>query len=85
MYSKNEDLFKRFRKVHDLFERDPDKYRKEFNAVGMEVTELMRVYVDDLCRTSESSGYGNYTSKLAEKFLTEVRADYPLIDDVGIE
>ena len=85
MLEKNKDLFDKFREIHDKFEKDSSKYRKEFNKVGEEVVEVIRVYVDDLCRTSESSGYGNYTSKLAEKFWDEMRKEFVMIDEVGIE
>lgn len=84
MVKKNEKLFSDFKRIHDKVEGDKS-LRKEFNQLGEEVTEIIRVYVDDLCRTSEGSGYGNYTSKLSDKFWNEVRKEFPLIDDVGIE
>lgn len=84
MVKKNNELFSEFRKVHDEVENNKS-LKKDFNKIGEEVIEVIRIYVDDLCRTSEGSGYGNYTSKLSDKFWNEVRKEFPLIDDVGIE
>lgn len=84
MVKNNNQLFTEFRKVHDKVESDKS-LKKDFNKIGEEVIEVIRIYVDDLCRTSEGSGYGNYTSKLSDKFWNEVRKEFPLIDDVGIE
>lgn len=84
MVEKNSNLFTKFRNLHNEIENGNEKYRNDFNSVGEIVNETIRLYVDELCRTSESSGYGNYTSKLADKFYQVVREEFNLIDDVGV-
>lgn len=74
-------LLEEFRQLHNASPRD----LKEFNRVGEQILEVMKIYIDDLCRTSEGSGYGNTTQNLSDKFTNEVRKEFPDIDDIGLE
>jgi hypothetical protein len=84
MLESNYELFSEFRKVHDNFKANPIKHRDEFNQVGAKVVEVIRKYENILCNGSESSGYGMYTSKLAETFWNKIRSEFSEIDEVGI-
>ncbi len=83
MLTENKKLFEDFRKIHDKFAGDHDKFRSEFNLVGDKVIDQIRIYIDHLCRTSESSGY--QTSKLSDQFWGLIREEFSEIDEVGIE
>jgi len=81
MLEQNSALFSEFEILHNAKPRD----LKEFNRIGELVMDLIRQYIDDLCRTSEGSGYGSTTQNLSDKFMNEVRSKFPDIDDIGIE
>jgi len=83
MKDENPKLFKDFKKVHDKFLEDTVKNREEFNKVGEEFAEQVRIYTDHLCRTSESSGYAS--TKLADQFRGLILADFSELDEIGIE
>lgn len=85
MWSDHKEELEHFLITHAKFAQDPKTNRKEFNKEGEKIIEIIRHYESVLCGRSESSGYGNYTSKLAEKFWNEVRKVFTEIDEVGIE
>ena len=85
MVHDNSALFEAFQKIHDEYVLDPLKKGDQFNEKGKEVMGVVRKYEDILCKRSEVNGFGEYTSKLAEKFQDEVRKHFPKIDEVGIK
>ena len=85
MVRDNKALFDDFQKIHDEYALNPAKHSDEFNTKGKEVMGVVRKYEDILCKRSEVNGFGEYTSKLAEKFQNEVRTHFPKIDEVGIK
>lgn len=84
MLENNKELFADFRKLHDKYASDQEKYQEEFNEEGEKVSVVIREWEGKLCRQSEKAGYGSYTSGLAEKFQAEVKKVFPLIDHIGI-
>lgn len=84
MIEENKELFDRFTQVHFEYSSDSDKYQEKFNKEGEEVLKVIHDWENKLCSQSEKAGFGNYTTGLAEKFQTEVRSHFPLIDHVGI-
>lgn len=84
MLENNKELFDGFRKLHDRYLLDQEKYQEEFNKEGERILVVIREWEDKLCRQSEKAGYGSYTSNLAEKFQAEVKKVFPLIDHVGL-
>jgi hypothetical protein len=85
MLVKHKAEFDKFQEATEKFNANPRGTFKEFNKIGEEVMEIIRIYVDMLCRTSEMTGYGNHTSKLSDKFWDLVRKDFPSVDDIGTE
>lgn len=73
-----------FQKLHDAYALDQSRWQKDFNQKGAVIVELMRGYERLLCGKSERSGMGMYSSKLAEKFWTEIKVRLPMIDFVGV-
>ena len=84
MLKNNEELFGDFEKLHAEYEKSPEKMQKKFNEEGKKVMRVIREWEDKLCRASESSGYGTYSGKLAEKFQDEARKKFPKIDSIGL-
>jgi len=84
MLEEHKDLFEMFRPVHDKYTLDMHAHQDEFNKMGASVMETIRDWEDRLCGRSEGSGYGSFTGNLAEKFMEEVRREFPMIDRVGI-
>ena len=78
-------LFTKFKGVHDQYKKDPAELESKFNAVGLQVMDLLRATERQLCSGMERGGYGAYSSKLAEKYWEIVKAEYPLIDLVGVK
>lgn len=84
MLDKNKRLFESFRKIHDRYEANPDRWQEQFNIVGEEVQKVARDWENRLCGHSENGMYANFSSKLADKFRDEVRLVFPKIDNIGV-
>jgi len=84
MLKNNTESFDKFRVIHDKYALNPDDYQEELNEVGSVVVKIIRQWEDKLCNRSEGSGYGKYSTNLAEKFQNEVRREFPKIDCVGL-
>jgi hypothetical protein len=85
MLAENPQLFATFGTIHNKYVLEPNKYQTEFNQVGQPVVDVITEYENKLCKTSEKGQYAKYSHTLADKFHDLVRADFPKIDDVGIE
>jgi hypothetical protein len=85
MLENHKELFDAFKKIHDQYALEPEKWQKEFNEKGEEIMGLIRRYENLLCGKSEGTGYGRYSSKLADKFMESVRKTFPKIDFVGMK
>lgn len=76
--------FESFREIHDLYKSNQKKYAKHYNIQGKKIRDYLDRAVNVLCGKSESSGHGMFSSVLADKFWAEVRADYPMVDFIGV-
>ena len=81
----NKSLFSSFKKLHDKYEQNPDKWQEKFNTEGEKVLQIIREYENKLCSQSEKGGYSKFTPKLAEKFQSEIKKQFPLIDHIGLK
>jgi len=84
MVSENKDAFDAFISAHFEYSTNQDKYQEQFNSEGEKILKIIHEWEDRLCKHSEGAGFGKYTSNLAEKFQTEVKSHFPLIDHIGI-
>jgi len=84
MLKANPEIFGNFRRIHDEYALNMDLKQNEFNELGKEVLSVIRVWEDKLCRQSEKGGFGVFSGKLADRFWSEVRRDFPEIDNVGL-
>lgn len=84
MLDTNKEVFDSFKKLHDNYALDEEKYQEEFNKEGEKILLITHEWENKLCMQSEKAGYGGYTGGLAEKFQAEVKKEFPLIDHVGI-
>ncbi len=84
MVETNKELFDNFKNLHANYGMDDMRYQEEFNKEGEKILNIAHDWENKLCKHSETSGFGSYTTGLAEKFQAELRALFPLIDHVGI-
>lgn len=84
MFDNHKDIFDEFRPLHDKYHKEPSRHQDEFNAKGAKVMEIIKEWEDKLCSRSEGNGYASFTAGLAEKFMEEVRKEFPMIDRIGL-
>lgn len=84
MLDQNQEAFDEFRKIHELYTKEPEKYQDEFNRVGYDIQDLVMRYENMLCSNSESSGKGKFTSALSEKFQATVKKEFPKYSQIGM-
>ena len=84
MLKENKEDFDRFRLLYAEYDKDPDKHQDKFNTEGEKILKIVNEWESKLCSQSEKAGYANYTGGLAEKFQSELRREFPLIDHIGI-
>ena len=84
MLKQNADLFDRFRSVHSKYEKDPNKFQDEFNQVGYDVQDVVGRFENMLCSNTEGSGKGKFSSALSEKFLAEIKKEFPKYNMIGM-
>lgn len=84
MIKENSEDFMKFTRLYEKREENFEKYKAEFNQIGEEIQSIIKKYESILCGRTEGAGFGMYSSKLAEKFWTLIRAEFPYIDDVGL-
>ena len=84
MITSEKEAFDAFTKLHMQYSMNQDELQEKFNEEGTKVVTIIRDWENKLCSTSDKAGYGGYTSNLSEKFWSEVRKSYPLIDYVGV-
>lgn len=85
MLTNNEDLFTRFREIHDKFAENQNAHKKKFNEVGEEVMTVIRKYEKQLVGSTERSQYSKFSTGLSDKFWSGVRQLFPKIDFIGIK
>lgn len=84
MLSNNRARFDEFNKLYNEYIKDQDNLQDKFNREGKEVLEIIREWENKLCSQTEKGGFGQYSANLSEKFWSEVRKTYPLIDYIGV-
>ena len=85
MLEKEKALFDKFRIIHNKYALNPKENEAKFTEIGQKVQPVIRKYENILCGKSENTGYGAYSSSLAQKFQDEVRRVFPKIDFIGVK
>jgi hypothetical protein len=85
MSDANTELFAQFQKIHDGYKVDRKKWSKQFHEVGKQVVDIMHEWEQKLCAGMERGNNAVYSSKLSEKFWSEVKSRYSHIDLVGVK
>lgn len=84
MIQTNKVKFDNFNKLYNEYIKDQDNLQDQYNKQGKEILAIIREWENKLCSQTEKAGFGNYSANLSEKFWTEVRKTYPLIDYIGV-
>jgi hypothetical protein len=84
MLDENKEAFDAFAKLHMDYSLDQATLQEKFNMEGEKIMEIVREYENKLCSGTERGMYNHYSAGLADKFQSEVRAHFPLIDNVGL-
>jgi len=85
MLAANKELFEAFKRLHDEYALNPDKWQEEYNREGEKVLEVVRDYENRLCLQSEKGGYAKFTPALSEKFQAEIKKLFPMIYHIGLK
>jgi hypothetical protein len=85
MLSEYEADFAAFKKVHDDYKINQKKWQEEYNKQGEKIVEIIRQTESKLCGTMEKGENAKFSGRLSEKFWSEVRAFFPMIDYVGAQ
>ena len=85
MLKHNRELFDKFIEVHNRYLTDPKATQAEFNEIGSEVQDIVRHYENRLCGKSMNTGYGKFSTSLADKFQAEIKKYFPKYDFIGME
>ena len=84
MLDAENEVFDNFRRIHEEYSKNQNALQDKFNMEGEKVMKIIHDWEAKLCSQSEKAGYGSFTQKLSEKFMEEVRHEFPLIDFVGV-
>lgn len=84
MLEQNRELFEEFIEIHNKYAENPKEWQEKFNEVGSPVLDVIRKYENRLCAKSGNTGYGKFTTTLADKFQAIVKQYFPKISQVGI-
>lgn len=85
MVDANAQLFAEFQHIHDNYKLDRKSWSQQFHAEGKKVVEVIREWEHKLCSGMERSNNAVYSSKLAEKFWSEVKQMFSHIELVGVK
>ncbi len=85
MSEKNAELFAKFQPIHDGYKADRKAWSKQFHEVGKQVVEVIHEWEQRLCAGMERSQNGVFSSKVADKFWSEVKGRFSHIELVGVK
>lgn len=84
MYEAHQAEFQAFRPIHDGYQMDRSTWAEEFHTEGMKLMEIIKDWERRLCNQMEKGKNAQYSAKLAEKFMQEIKKDFPLIERIGV-
>lgn len=76
--------FAAFAEIHDQYKKDQTAWQAKFDALGKPLVRIITETENRLCQKMEGGVHGKYSANLAEKFRSEVKSHFPLIDFVGV-
>lgn len=85
MLEENKELFDEFRAIHDAYVINPQVNQAKLNAAGAPVMDVIREHERRLVSKVGAGQYSKFSSNLSEKFMDEIRKEFPKINFVGIQ
>ena len=87
MWEAHKQELSKFQDAHDAYkanQRSSD-LKTQFDLIGKEARTIMEEWDARLCQQMEKGNNSVFSSKVSEKFWTEIKKDFPLVDLVGVE
>lgn len=72
MIEYNEEVFRALKEL--------DRKSQEFKEIQRKAVRIVHQYENALCNRTESTKFSKFSTGLSDKFMEEVRRDYPEID-----
>ena len=84
MSDEHQELFARFDAIHTGYLQNRRAFSAQFHTLGQEVVDIMRDWERRLCAGMERGSNGVFSSKVADKFWSEIKKRYSHIEMVGV-
>jgi hypothetical protein len=84
MYEAHKAEFDAFRSIHDGYQMDRPEWAERFHGEGMKLMTIIKDWERRLCNQMEKGANSQYSAKLAEKFMAEIKKNFPLIERIGL-
>ncbi len=87
MWEAHKEILATFQDIHDEYQKNQrnQQIKKQFDQIGKEARTVMEDWDQRLCSHMEKGANGKFSSKVSEKFWTEIKKDFPLVELVGVE
>ncbi len=76
----NKELFEKYILLEATYKKDK-AVKDELKQIKEQVLRVIQRNENKLCARSENTNHGMFSTGLADKFWTEVRQEFPCIDD----
>jgi hypothetical protein len=84
MYDSNQELFADFDDIHAKYILNRAKFQDEYNESGKQVMRVVEEWENKLCSRMEKGKNSSFSHRLADKFRSQLRVRFPLIDFIGV-
>ena len=84
MYETHQAEFDAFRVIHDGYQMNRSEWAEQFHTEGMKLMAIIKDWERRLCNQMEKGANSQYSAKLAEKFMAEIKKHYALIERIGV-
>ena len=85
MMTEHGDLFAAFKPIHDGYKLDRKAWSQQFHTQGQQVVDIIREFERRLCSGMERGQNALFSSKVSEKFWSEIKKEFSHIELVGVK
>lgn len=84
MFEQNRDQFMHFMLLNNAYAQDKQGLKQQFDEEGSKIKLIIHDWEDRLCKKMEGGEHSTYSSKLGEKFQSEVLKYFPYYHEIGV-